>query len=66
MDKIFDLAGNVAGGLGILVCLAAGAIRVAGAYQMFGYEAITLFTAGIALMVVGCLAKLQALTTMRL
>ena len=63
MVKLLGLIGNSAGLLGILICLVAGVSRLAGSYYVFGYEGITLLTAGIALMVMACLIKLHQLTT---
>ncbi|MBW2647102.1 MAG: hypothetical protein JRE23_13195, partial [Deltaproteobacteria bacterium] len=54
--------GNIAAALGILVCLVAGASRLTGSYYVLGCQAITLFTGGIALMVMACLAKLHRLS----
>ena len=62
MNKLLDFTGNIAAALGILVCLVAGASRLTGSYYVLGYEAITLFTGGIALMVMACLAKLHRLS----
>jgi hypothetical protein len=62
MRHVLDGVGTVLGVLGLLVCGAAGSARVAGYYHLAGFEAATLFTAGIALMVAACLAKLQALS----
>lgn len=57
----FDRAGTIIGGFGALVCVACGAWRVAGNYEVGGFDIITLFDVGAALMVAGCLAKLHAL-----
>ena len=62
MDKLLDLGSNVVGGLGISICLVAGIVRLTGAYHLMGFEAVTLFIGGTALMVAGCFAKLQLLT----
>lgn len=62
MTNLLKIAGNLCGGLGILVCLVAGVTRVMGSYHLFSYEAMTLFNAGVGLMVAGCLIKLQQLT----
>ena len=61
MDKTFEILGNVIGGIGILICLAAGLTRVLGSHWIYGYETVTLFICGIALMLMACLAKLQAI-----
>ena len=62
MDKLLDFAGNIAAALGILICLVAGVTRLTGSYYVLGYEAITLFIGGIALMVMACLTKLHRLS----
>jgi type IV secretory pathway VirB2 component (pilin) len=61
MKKVLGVVGHVAAVVGILICLVAGLARLAGSYHCLGFEAITLFIGGIALMVMGCLAKLQEL-----
>lgn len=58
MNKLPELIGIGAGALGILICLLAGLIRLAGAYRLLGYEAMTLFNVGVGLMVLACLLKL--------
>lgn len=58
MDKLIRLIGNAAALLGLLICLFAGVARLTGGYHVLGYESMTLFTGGIALMVAACLAKL--------
>lgn len=61
MDKLLGWSGNIAALLGVLVCGFSGIARLAGDYHVVGYEAMTLFTGGIALMVLACLAKLWRL-----
>jgi type IV secretory pathway VirB2 component (pilin) len=63
MKKLFGIVGNIAGGLGILICLVAGLARLAGSFYLFKFEVVTLFIGGIALMVMACLVKLQQLLT---
>ena len=58
---MIQIIGNVAGILGIAICFVTGIMRLSGHAIAFGFESITLFTGGIALMVLACLAKLQAL-----
>jgi hypothetical protein len=65
MDRIIEWLGNVAGTLGVLVCLGSGLVRIAGGFYLGGVQLMPLFTAGTALMVMGCLAKLHLLTRMR-
>jgi hypothetical protein len=60
MNKALDLAGSLAGGLGLLLCLVAGVGRLAGQYHLVGFEAMTLFSAGIALLVAGTFLKVSA------
>lgn len=62
MDKVLDLGGNVAALLGIVVCLLAGLSRLAGNYHVLGFETVTLFIAGTAIMVFACLVKLHKLS----
>ena len=50
MDKLIKIFGDAAAVLGLLICLVAGLWRVAGHYTLAGYESMTLFTGGIALM----------------
>ena len=59
MQKLIQVIGNIAGILGIAVCLVTGIMRLSGHAVVFGFEAITLFIGGIALMVMACLVKLQ-------
>ena len=56
--KVLELLGHVAAVLGVLICLVAGASRLLGNYHFLGFESITLFIGGIALMVMACLARL--------
>lgn len=61
MDKLIEMAGNIAAVLGILICIVSGLSRVTGNFYILGYEAMTLFIGGMGLMLMGCLAKLQKL-----
>lgn len=61
MTKFFDIVGNVLALSGVALCVVAGGARVLGSHYFFGFESITLFTAGTALMVMACLAKVQLL-----
>ena len=62
MDKLIATAGHVAAIVGTLVCVVAGAARVANVYEIAGVDSIALFTVGIGGMVFACLAKLHVLT----
>jgi hypothetical protein len=59
--KLMEIFGNVAAVFGILVCCVAGVSRLLGNWQTLGFSTMTLFTLGVGLMVVACLAKLQVL-----
>ena len=59
MQKLIQTVGDIAAILGITICLVTGVMRLSGQAVVFGFEAITLFIGGIALMVMACLAKLQ-------
>ena len=60
MQNLIQAVGNIAAILGIAICFITGVMRLSGQYTVFGFEAITLFIGGIALMVMACLAKLHA------
>ena len=62
MNKLLELLGNVTGATGIIVCALAGGSRLLGAYHLLGFETVTLFIGGIALMVMACLLKVHQLT----
>ena len=61
MGKTLGIIGSVVGIIGILICLSAGLVRVTGGHWLFGFEAFTLFLGGIGVMMMACLAKLQAI-----
>lgn len=63
MVKLIEFTGNAAALLGIFVCFVSGVSRLMGHWETMGYATITLFTVGIALMVLACLAKLHVLST---
>jgi len=63
VGKLIEVAGNIVGVIGLLVCLVSGGTRVMGQFYLLGYEAMTLFVGGIGLMVAACLAKLHLLAT---
>ena len=60
MKNIFAAFGSLVGWSGVALCLIAGIFKLVGSYYVFSYEAMTLFTAGIAMIAAGCLAKLEA------
>ena len=54
MQKNLLLAGNIAGFLGIALCVVAGLARLAGYFYVAGMESGTLLQAGTAGVVIGC------------
>ena len=64
MEKVIEVLGNIAGVLGVLTCLFAGTFRLLGYYWVLNQITVeALFILGVGLMVVGCLAKLQLLSS---
>jgi len=61
MGRIIELLGMTAGIAGVLLCLIMGVVRLLGNHFFMGYETISLLTGGIALMVMGVLAKVNRL-----
>jgi len=61
MQQLFNYTGNLAGGLGVLLCIVAGLTRLLVGYYLAGYAATTIFSVGTGLMVFACLVKLQTL-----
>jgi len=61
MDKLLGLVSNLAAAVGVLACLAAGVARLFSRYYVANFEAMVVFTLGIALMVFACLIKLYRL-----
>jgi hypothetical protein len=45
--------------IGVVICAVSGLARLLGNYHVLGYEAMTLFTGGISLMVFSALMKLH-------
>lgn len=54
--------GRLAGVLGVLLCLIAIGARLTGAFWIAGFQAGTVLQAGMAAMLLGCLAHLAVLT----
>lgn len=61
MEKLISVAGNLLAVAGVLMCFGAGLVRLSGEFHLYGYSAVTIFMAGIGLMVMACLAKLEVL-----
>lgn len=59
MNELLEAAGNIAAVLGVVICLVAGAARLAGNFYVFDFEGNTLFMGGIGLMVFACLVKIH-------
>jgi hypothetical protein len=58
---VLKVVSDLVGVLAVLVCLVAGLVRVMGVFYLGGFEVLTLFNAGVALMVFSCLLKLHVL-----
>jgi len=65
MNKMIAYFGNAVGLAGLVLTVAAGVGRATGHYYFAGFEMLTLFSGGVGLMVMACLAKLQLLTSGR-
>ena len=63
MRQVLNRAGSAAGVAGIMVCAVSGAVRVSGGFYLAGFESTTIFTAGMGLMLLACLLKLESLTS---
>lgn len=61
MNRLLDMGGTLLALLGLLVCAAAMVTRLSGAYYLAGVELTPLLTAGIALLLMAAVAKLQLL-----
>ena len=59
------LLGRLAGVAGLLVSALAVAVRIGGHYILGGFQVGTLLLAGVAAMVVGCLALLWSISARR-
>ena len=61
MNKAIKIFGDLFAILGLLVCAVAGIARVFHHYHIAGFESLTLFIIGIAVMVASVLAKVHLL-----
>jgi len=59
MKDLLKTGGNIIAIMGVLICLVSGGARAAGQYYVMGFEAMTLFNVGVALMVAAILAKVH-------
>ena len=62
MKNLWEIAGNTLALTGAAVCVAAVLGRIAGHYHVMGSETSTIFLGGIAIMVMGALGKIHALS----
>ncbi|CDH47470.1 MAG: hypothetical protein IPL59_15780 [Candidatus Competibacteraceae bacterium] len=62
MEMLLLWIGRLAGLVGVVACLIAIGARLGGAFWIAGFQVGTLLQAGIAAMVLGCLAHLVVLT----
>jgi hypothetical protein len=62
MSKLLLWIGRIAGIVGALLCIVAALARAGGRYWLGSFQVGTVFQAGIAAMIVGCLCFLVVLT----
>lgn len=56
-----EVAANVSGLLGVLLCAGSGGTRLAGMYYIAGFQSMTLFMGGMALLLFSAVLKLEVL-----
>ena len=61
MNKLLRWTGRSAGVIGILLCVVSVVARAAGMFVMGSFQVGTLLQAGMAIMILGCLAYLALL-----
>jgi len=61
MQTIFGLGATLAATIGTLVCLISGVMRIVGHFHVLGFESMTLFTGGMALMLFAALLKIESI-----
>ena len=61
MNQLLRWTGRIAGLGGLLTCMAAVLVRASGSYVMANFQVGTILQAGMAAMILGCLAYLAAL-----
>ncbi len=59
MEQLLNYSVTLASVVGAALCAIAGVGRMAGYHYLGGFEVMTIFSAGTALMVFGCLMKLD-------
>ncbi len=61
MNKLLLWTGRSAGVVGVLLCVVSVVLRAAGKFVAGGFQVGTLLQAGMAMMILGCLAYLAVL-----
>jgi len=61
VETLLRWIGRLGGAAGLVLCAAAVLMRLRGVYNFAGFQIGTLLLAGIAVMLVGCLAYLAAI-----
>ena len=61
MNQLLRWIGRIAGLVGLLMCMAAVLVRASGSYVIGNFQVGTMLQAGIAAMILGCLAYLTVL-----
>jgi hypothetical protein len=61
MLPVLSLLGALAGIFGALLCALAGLSRLGGVFYLWGFETMTFFSAGVGLLVLACLLRLELL-----
>jgi hypothetical protein len=65
MNQLMLLGGRAAGLIGLLLVVFAAGARLAGNYVVGGFQAVTLLSAGMGALLVGCFALLWVMTDKR-
>ncbi len=63
--KVLYLLASIPGLVGVSLCLLAGIWRLSGNFHLGGFEAWTVFFAGVGLMVFSCFLKLEMISAQR-
>lgn len=61
--RILEMLGNLAAFIGALLCAGSGGARLAGFYHLAGFEVMSLFTGGMALLLFSAVIKLDILAS---
>lgn len=65
MNQLMLMGGRAAGLIGLLLVVFAGVARLAGHYVVGGFQAVTLLSAGMGALLIGCFALLWVMTDRR-